>query len=133
MASTPAAQHALASATEVIPHTFVLNNVVIPVPNATIVNSTENQTQPFGSSELGHSRNCFTHFPILTYSGNKIEEIVEVGLAVYRSYSKPARHADIHHSDTLHNCNDLVAPVEQLLTIYKLVVGSHSRLLSATP
>jgi hypothetical protein len=42
MASTPAAQHAFASATEVIPHTFVLNNAVIPVPNTTIVISTKN-------------------------------------------------------------------------------------------
>jgi hypothetical protein len=48
---------------------------------------------------------------------------VKVGLAVYRIYSKAGRHADIHHSDTSLNCNDVVAVVEQLLTIRKLVVG----------
>jgi hypothetical protein len=77
--------------------------------------------------KLANCRNCFTRFPILTYSGNKIEEIVKVGLAIYRIYSKPARHADIHHSDTSLNCNDVVAVVEQLLTIRKLVVGQSQR------
>jgi len=52
---------------------------------------------------------------------------VEVGLAVYRIYRKPARHADIHHSDASHNCNDVVAAGEQLLTICKLVTGQSQR------
>ncbi len=47
---------------------------------------------------------------------------MEVGLAVYRIYSKPARRADIHHSDTAHNCNDVVAAGEQLLAMSKLVI-----------
>jgi hypothetical protein len=57
---------------------------------------------------------------------------VEVGLAVYRIYSKPARHADIHHSDTSHNCNDVVAVVEQLLTLHKLVIGQSQRAIVGT-
>ena len=52
---------------------------------------------------------------------------MEVGLAVYRIYSKPARRADIHHSDTSHNCNDVVTAVEQLLTSGKLVLGRPQR------
>jgi len=57
---------------------------------------------------------------------------VKVGLAVYRIYSKPARHADIHHSDTSLNCNDVVAVVKQLLTIRKLVAGQSQRAIVAT-
>ena len=52
---------------------------------------------------------------------------MKVGLAVYRIYSKPARQADIYHSDTSLNCNDVVAVVKQLLTIRKLVVGQSQR------
>ena len=55
---------------------------------------------------------------------------MKVGLALYRIYSKPARHADIHHSDTSLNCNDVVAVVEQLLAIRKLVIGQSQRAIA---